>query len=88
MRISSPAKFKYAHIGYDYHFNLLEQAFISSIKVEKLKKIEESGEIFEDICNNYQKSGIGYRIVINKSKTHISKWTNDANGIQNKMQGI
>lgn len=83
LRISSPAKFKYAHIGYDYHFNLLEQAFISSIKVEKLKKIEESGEIFEDICNNYQKSGIGYRIVINKSKTHISKWTNDANGIQN-----
>ena len=83
LRISSPAKFKYAHVGYDYQFNLLQEMFITSIKTANKKKIDEANDVYEDICNKYQDSGIGYRIVINKSKSNICKWSNDTTAIQN-----
>lgn len=81
IRIISGGEISIKYIGNDSSFDIIEQIICEGVKNIKDDKITNS-EIFYDISSDFEKSGIGYRLIINPLKNVSQKWEIDAS--QNK----
>ena len=76
VRFISGGEISLKHIGSDNEFDIGEQ--IIYYGVQKLKGDQiNNNDIFYDIASDFQKSGIGYRLIINPLKNKCQKWEID-----------
>ena len=77
IRIISGGEISIKYIGNDSSFDIIEQIICEGVKNLKDDKITNS-EIFYDISSDFEKSGIGYRLIINPLKNISQRWEIDA----------
>ena len=76
VRFISGGEISLKHIGNDNDFDIAEQ--IIYYGVQKLKGDQiNNDDLFYDIASDFQKSGIGYRLIINPLKNKCQKWEID-----------
>ena len=76
VRLISGGEICLKHIGSDNEFDIAEQIIYYGVKKLKEDQIKED-ELFYDIASDFQKSGIGYRLIINPLKNKCQKWEID-----------
>jgi len=81
VRFASTAKYSAKLECYDPGFELIQEMMTSAVKETYRKEILESSEFFYKIENQFRRTGIGYRFVLNKTSNKHQKWTNDASGL-------
>ena len=76
IRFISGGEISLKHIGNDNDFDIAEQIIYYGVKKLKEDQIKDD-EVFYDIGSDFQKSGIGYRLIINPLKNKCQKWEID-----------
>ena len=76
VRFISGGEISLKHIGSDNDFDIAEQIIYYGVTKLKENQINPD-EIFYDIASDFQKSGIGYRLIINPLKNKCQKWEID-----------
>lgn len=76
VRFISGGDISIKHIGNDTGFDIAEQIIYNGVKKLKEDQIKDD-EIFYDISSDFKKSGIGYRLIINRLKNKCQKWEID-----------
>ena len=69
-RISSKSLFKIKYYGNDIDFTLLKNLLVLGVSTDSLEEKEKNGDLLIKHRTEYKKTGIGYHIVTNKSKTN------------------
>lgn len=69
-------------IGPDKDFQIVQEIIAQGIRHHNEEKMKPN-EIFYDIRNSFNKSGIAYRIAINPMSTCFQKWENNASKVEN-----
>ena len=76
IRIISGGEISLNYIGIDHNFDIIEHIIYQSVKLFCDDKIN-SGEIFYDISSDFNRSGLGYRLIINSTNNSIQNWEID-----------
>ena len=73
LKICSESKISIKHLGSDKDFEIIKSIIYHSVKFMKKEKIK-SDEIFYDYSNDFNGSGLAYRLIINPLFTKYQKW--------------
>ena len=76
IRIISGGEISLKYIGSDNNFDVIEHIIYQGVNLYKNDKIN-IGEIFYDISNDFKRSGLGYRLIINNTKNSLQNWEID-----------
>lgn len=82
VRIACEVGYSVKKVGPDTDFNVVQEIIAKGIRHHNREKIKQD-EVFYDIRNSFNKSGIAYRIAINPLSTCFQKWENDASKVEN-----
>ena len=74
LKICSESKISIKHIGLDKDFEIIKSIIYHSVKFMKKEEIKND-EIFYDYSNDFNGSGLAYRLIINPLFTKYQKWT-------------
>ena len=81
VRINSEGKIAITKIGPDTNFEIVQQIVYNGVKL--LKNCElKNNEIFYDFSNDFHRSGLAYRLVINPLATAYQDWEVDATSLK------
>ena len=73
VKISSDADISVKHVGPDRNFEAIQQIIYEGVRHKKRKTINEN-EILYDVSNEFNRSGLGYRLVANPLPNFYQKW--------------
>ena len=82
VKIACDANYSVKKIGADEDCLILQEIIAQGIRHHNKDKMKPN-EIFYDIRNSFNKSGIAYRIAINPMSTCFQKWENNATKVEN-----
>ena len=77
IQIACDVGYSVKEIGPDKDFQIVQEIIAQGIRHHNEEKMKQN-EIFYDINNSFNKSGIAYRIAINPTSTSYQKWDNEA----------
>ena len=81
VKISSEAKIGIKKIGPDTNFEIIQQIVYNGVKLLKNYELKNN-EIYYDYSNDFNGSGLAYRIVINPLATAYQNWEVDASELK------
>ena len=76
IRIISEKEIYLKNIGSDNNFDIIKNIIYQVVRLYKDEKIN-LGEFFYDISNDFKRSGLGYRLIINSTENLLQKWEID-----------
>lgn len=81
VRFVSEGKISIKLVGPDKNCEAIKQIICQGAKLQKRGEIKNR-EIYYDICNNFKRSGLAYRLIINPLATAYQKWDLNASEIK------
>ena len=84
LKIACDVDYKLSQIGKDDKFLIIREIIAQGVKHTRRNSNDTKLQMFYDISNSFNKSGLAYRIVLNPFNTKCQHWKNDAS----KVEGI
>lgn len=81
VKIISESKLCVKHLGPDKDFDAIRQIIYQGVRLQKKNEIKND-EIFYDIGNDFKRSGLAYRLIINPLANAYQKWELDATDVK------
>jgi len=81
---SSNSQIKIIHVNEDSSFKIAKKLLIEGIKIKDEEKIKKDANIYMAVENQYKKTGLGYRVLINKTSNSYIKYDGDST----KMESV